>query len=503
MSPADSAGSGDPLEDFLRSFLPGEAAEQAARQLRDSGLEVSGMLPLHNPALMQQLTAQAKALFSSGNEPVNWTLAKQAATQAINLSGSETVTAEQAAQIRQALTVADLWLDPVTNFTAPGANREVWQRSDWLENTLEAWKEICNPVAARIAKVFAETLVARMPEADTPPEVIEETLAEVLGQAPSSYMILPPAAVQQVVPQLTAATLAYTVGNALGTLAQEALSAGDSGFPLVKTPMTALVARNLEKFSDGLEIPAAEVLQFVAVRECASARLFASVPWLQTDLELAIRNYAEQITLDIEAIENIAQDIDISDLNQASFAAANQLFGPEVFSANPTEGQLRALERLETLLALVEGWVEIVTARAVAPYLPDADRLREMMRRRRVAGTPGEQLLGQLVGLQMRPRHARAAAQIFHLVQDSSQANQEGRNGGEARDHLWSHPDLIPTMSELDSPDTFLALREAANQETTQVDEALEQLLDGTLGWAEGLEPGEEPGAEPGADSAK
>lgn len=502
MNPEDSAGSGDPLEDFLRSFLPGEAAEQAARQLRDSGLEVSGMLPLHNPTLMQQLTAQAKALFSSDSEPVNWTLAKQAAIQGLNLSSSETVTTEQAAQIRQALTVADLWLDPVTNFTAPGTHREVWKRSDWLENTLEAWKEICNPVAARIAKVFAETLVARMPEADTPPELIEETLTEVLGQAPSGYMILPPAAVQQLVPQLTAATLAYTVGNALGTLAQEVLGAGDSGFPLVKTSLTALVARNLEEFSSGLEIPAEEVLQFVAVRECASARLFASVPWLQTDLELAIRNYAEQITLDIEAIEGIAQDIDISSLNQAGFAA-DQLFGPEVFSANPTEGQLRALERLETLLALVEGWVEVVTAQAVAPYLPDADRLREMMRRRRVAGTPGEQLLGQLVGLQMRPRRARAAAQIFQLVQDNPQADQEGRSGGEARDYLWSHPDLIPTMGELDSPDTFLTLREAANQETTQMDEALEQLLDGTLGWAKGLEPGTEPGAEPGASSSK
>ena len=49
-------------------------------------------------------------------------------------------------------------------------------------------------------------------------------------------------------------------------------------------------------------------------------------------------------------------------------------------------------ERLETLLAVMEGWVQVVTAQAVAPHLPHAVALAEMVRRRRAQGGAAEQL---------------------------------------------------------------------------------------------------------------
>lgn len=129
--------------------------------------------------------------------------------------------------------------------------------------------------------------------------------------------------------------------------------------------------------------------------------------------------------------------------------------------------------------------MEVVAARAVAPYLPHADQLREMMRRRRAAGGPAEQMLGQLIGLQMRPRRARGAARVFTLVEDA-----QGREGREA---LWRHPDMVPTAAELDAPETFLADREAGASQDAEFDGELSRLLDGTLGWAEGLSPDTDP----------
>ena len=107
-----------------------------------------------------------------------------------------------------------------------------------------------------------------------------------------------------------------------------------------------------------------------------------------------------------------------------------------------------------------------------------------MMRRRRASGGPAEEILGTLMGLQMRPRQARGAAQIFSLV--------EADGGRDAREALWSHPDMVPSDTELATPDTFLTLRQAAAEEDADIDAALTSLLDGTLGWAEGLEPGDE-----------
>ena len=109
---------------------------------------------------------------------------------------------------------------------------------------------------------------------------------------------------------------------------------------------------------------------------------------------------------------------------------------------------------------------------------------REKMRRRRASGGPAEEILGTLMGLQMRPRQARGAAQIFSLV--------EADGGRDAREALWSHPDMVPSDTELATPDTFLTLRRAAAEEDADIDSALTSLLDGTLGWAEGLEPGDE-----------
>ena len=68
--------------------------------------------------------------------------------------------------------------------------------------------------------------------------------------------------------------------------------------------------------------------------------------------------------------------------------------------------------------------------------------------------------------------------------------------GRDAREALWSHPDMVPSDTELATPDTFLTLRRAAAEEDADIDAALTSLLDGTLGWAEGLEPGDEAAAD-------
>ena len=112
-----------------------------------------------------------------------------------------------------------------------------------------------------------------------------------------------------------------------------------------------------------------------------------------------------------------------------------------------TPEQKAALTRLETLLALVEGWVDVVVGDAVGERLPGADALRETLRRRRASGGPAEQTFATLVGLELRPRRLRAAAALWQLVGD--------QHGIEARDSVWAHPDLVPTAADLDDPLEF------------------------------------------------
>ena len=60
------------------------------------------------------------------------------------------------------------------------------------------------------------------------------------------------------------------------------------------------------------------------------------------------------------------------------------------------------------------------------------------------------------------------------------------------RDALWNHPDFAPTAQELQDPEAFLASRAKKAEADADIDAALEQMLEGTLGWAEGLQPGQD-----------
>ncbi len=140
-----------------------------------------------------------------------------------------------------------------------------------------------------------------------------------------------------------------------------------------------------------------------------------------------------------------------------------------MFAVATSPAQRAALLRLETLLALVEGWVEEVTAAAAAPHLPHTAALREMMRRRRAAGGPAEEIFATLVGLELRPRRSRDAARLWAALAE------EG--GTAAREAVWDHPDLLPTAEDLDDPEGYRGRQAAEAEEAADVDRALAEIF--------------------------
>ena len=134
-------------------------------------------------------------------------------------------------------------------------------------------------------------------------------------------------------------------------------------------------------------------------------------------------------------------------IDPANPASIEQVMSSGLLEPQTTPEQKAALGRLETLLALVEGWVDVVVAEATGDRLPGAEALRETLRRRRATGGPAEQTFATLVGLELRPRRMRSASALWKLVGD--------RHGMKSRDTLWSHPDLMPTAEDLDDPIGF------------------------------------------------
>jgi putative hydrolase len=232
------------------------------------------------------------------------------------------------------------------------------------------------------------------------------------------------------------------LGSALAQLGTEVLTSSEVGLPLGPAGTAALLPANIEAFTSGLERPSSEVLVFLAAREAAHQRLFAHVPWLRQRLLVTVEEFAHGIKVDTSAMEQLAGQIDPTNPASIEEAMRSGMFEPQT-----TPEQKVALARLETLLALVEGWVDVVVADAVSERLPGADALRETLRRRRASGGPAEQTFATLVGLELRPRRLRAASALWRLVGD--------QHGVEARDQIWAHPDLVPSSEDLDDPMGF------------------------------------------------
>jgi putative hydrolase len=251
-------------------------------------------------------------------------------------------------------------------------------------------------------------------------------------------------ALRGVMQQVGGLVFGAQVGQALGALAGEVLSATEIGLPLTEPGQPALLPANVAAFGAGLEVPEDELRLYLALRECAHQRLFAHVPWLKAHLYDAVDAYARGIEVDPTAIERAVGSLDPEDPESLQRA-----LGEGVFDLEPTAAQQAALDRLETALALVEGWVDAVVDAAARGPLTSAAALRETVRRRRASGGPAEQTFSTLVGLQLRPRRLREAAQLWSEI--------AAARGIEGRDALWSHPDLLPGPADLHDPTGFLS----------------------------------------------
>ncbi|WP_156159202.1 zinc-dependent metalloprotease [Demequina gelatinilytica] len=403
---------------LLRELF-GDDAEAALEELERMGMDPDALAASAglsaSPAMMEHVLSQIRGLIAqSSGEDVNWSLAHDVARGVASQGGDPSVSAAVASSHRQAVSRAELWLDAVTDFDPARLEPRVWSRAEWVEATLPTWRTLAGPVAVSVSHALGGLLEGAV---EAPP---------VDGG------IDPSALLRSVSPTVCGMHL----GQAAGEMAREAFGATDLGIPLLAEPRVVMVPKAIADFASGLDIEEDAVRAFLALREAAHVRLFAAAPWLPGQLHTLIERYAQGITIDLEALEDAVRDAGLGDP-----ARLQKALNRGIFQSQHSDEQKATLESIETLLALIEGWVDDVTMRAAAPHLADIGALREMMRRRRAAGGPAEDTFANLLDLELRPRRMRDASSMWAAL--------HARLGAEGRDEVWSHPDLLPTSEDL------------------------------------------------------
>lgn len=394
---------------------------------------------------------------------VAWQLAKEtalalASTPSLAAAGDEQP-AETALDVEASVRLADLWLDPVTSWPSGVTQVQAWNPTEWVEITLPVWRRLCDPVAASVARTMQESMSDGLQALRDSPESLTDLTEELTAALPEG-MELPegfdPGQMAQamgpmldMVERVCAVMLGGQIGQAIGRLSSEVQSASDIGIPLGPAGHAALLPGAVAVYAAGLGVDADQVSLYLALREAAHHRLYAHVPWLRAHVLAAVEAYAQGVQVDPAALQSRIADA-VTGLGPEALADPEQLqqaIAAGVFEVEPSPAQQMALSRLETILTLIEGWVEHVVGVAATDRLPALDALRESIRRRRAAGGPAEQTFSALVGLDLRPRRLRAAAAVW--------AQLEELRGAGGRDAVWDHPDLLPSSSDLDDPTDF------------------------------------------------
>lgn len=416
----------------------------------EQGAGGQGGLPF-DPAMLGGIMQQLQGMLSGGSQAGG----VKAAQQRIPQPDPE-VSDEVSRATHDAFRLAELWLENVTDPAVGVPEATALTRKQWVEQTFSGWQRLVKPIQSNMSNALSASI------AEQAPEELKPMLAGA-GQMFTS---------------MSDSMFGLQLGEALGTLSGSVLSGTEYGLPLLTDSRPALIEANIAGAAAEIGVEPTELRIYLAVRELALLWLFKRAPWLVGHVETALSKYAAGIELDLDRIQGMAGSLDPSNFQQMSEEIRQGMFNPQV-----TEAQQDALTSVQNLLAVVAGWADIVTYQA-CQALGSRDAIREALRKRQSTDSTADQTFADLLGLDLRPKRVRDAAALFSYLEQSE--------GAEARDAVFTHPDLLPTSQDLDDP---LGYRERRTQEWTtdsSMDEALAQLL------AESSRRGAEADAETG-----
>ena len=425
----DENGKSEDLNAMMRQMQ-----EQIQKQFEQLGINPAGF-------------ANPFAAFTQGTQEVlPPAVVRDTAKKFVQAQGSQPVGTKDVSVVDNAFELADLWLNEATVFPAIAGNtaQRAVSRLDWVDETLKGWQATMEPLATGLSAAISTLL--------------DEAIAQQGHDAAADNgetMAGPMGAIAGLLRTFIGSLIATQLGQSIGGISATATGAHDVGLPLLDPARPLLIPENIEKLSEGLEIPKTEIYLFHALREAAIARLFEHNPWLVSYIRSAIVDYGRGIHIDMEAIQRQAeeamQNFDPSQMspesgeNSFTIALNNGIFTPD-----ETPAQRAALSKLETALALVDGWADEVTALAAGDRLPALTQLREMYRRQRATSAPSQQLFKSLLGLEVTPKLAREASAFWQKVRESKDVA--------ARDQIWSG--ILPSAEELLDPEKFLTSTE-------------------------------------------
>lgn len=237
--------------------------------------------------------------------------------------------------------------------------------------------------------------------------------------------------------------LGAEVGLLSGLLSQRVL--GQYEFPLLAPAAPArllYVAPNLAEAARSLGAAEQDVVRWVALHECTHGVQFGGVPWLREHFAGLVRGMLETVKVDPRALMRLPSGDDLRVL-------VGQVREDGLLALVASPAQREVMDRVQAMMSLLEGHAEHVMDAVGADVLPNLPELRAGLERRRESRPAAWRILERLLGLELKMRQYRLGKVFVDAV--VAKAGIAGLN------RAFEAPELLPTLSEIEDPDAWLA----------------------------------------------
>ena len=384
---------------------------------------MTGFGPEGNPFEGLPMFGDLARLFSRQG-PVNWDVARQTAMWlATDGQPEPNVDPLERIRLEELVRVADLQVSTATGLSTSIAGGVLSilpvTRSDWALHSLEAYR----PFLERLAT----SLSTAGDDADDDPADPTTQLLGDLGKL------------------LGPVLLGMQSGFMLGHLARRAMGQYDLPLPRLPADQLLVVPANLDAFADQWSLVPDDLRLWVCLHEVTHHAVLGR-PHVRARLEELINEYVRGFEVDPAALEASLGNLDPTDAAGLQAVLGN----PEtLLGAVRSPRQQETLTRIETLTAVIEGYVDHVMDATGRGLIGSYGQLTEALHRRRVEAGDGDRFAARLLGLELARGQYERGTNFIRGVAD--------RAGDEALSRLWLSARELPTPAEVDAPGLWLA----------------------------------------------
>jgi coenzyme F420 biosynthesis associated uncharacterized protein len=241
--------------------------------------------------------------------------------------------------------------------------------------------------------------------------------------------------------------LSTEVGVVVGYLAQRVL--GQYELVLLdeavedRPPRLLFVLPNLGQAVQAFGAEEDQFMTWVALHEVTHAVQFAGVPWLHGHVAGLVRELLKSAEVRLDAPRKLS----IPSTDEVK-RVLGHLRNGDLISIVTTTPERETLDRVQAVMAVIEGHAEHVMDAVAPDLLPSLPKLRAALDRRRRSQTGLSRLVAKLLGLELKLRQYEQGKFFCDAI--------VRERGPGALHHLWSSPDVLPTLAELRDPDAWL-----------------------------------------------